>query len=120
MTANVNGKEGNAGKNGWRVLDREDRERAKEAGWRPQIVGRVANINTGAANGGGGRNAQNPGGGNTQNGGGGGGMLSPKSAGLGREYGGYESAESDLPRTPGWVPRLTPTRRGDELFLSVA
>lgn len=25
----------------------------------------------------------------------------------------------DLPRTPGWVPKLTPTRRGDELFLSV-
>ncbi|RDW81939.1 hypothetical protein BP6252_03051 [Coleophoma cylindrospora] len=24
-----------------------------------------------------------------------------------------------LPRTPGWVPKLTPTRRGDELFLSV-
>lgn len=24
-----------------------------------------------------------------------------------------------LPSTPGWVPRLTPTRRGDDLFLSV-
>jgi len=28
--------------------------------------------------------------------------------------------EDGLPRTPGWVPKLTPTRRGDELFLSVA
>jgi len=26
----------------------------------------------------------------------------------------------DLPKTPGWVPKLTPTRRGDELFLRVA
>jgi hypothetical protein len=25
----------------------------------------------------------------------------------------------ELPGTPGWVPRLTPTRRGDELFISV-
>ncbi|RDL38992.1 uncharacterized protein BP5553_03332 [Venustampulla echinocandica] len=25
----------------------------------------------------------------------------------------------ELPGTPGWVPRLTPTRRGEELFLSV-
>ena len=28
--------------------------------------------------------------------------------------------EDGLPRTPGWVPKLTPTRRGDDLFLSVA
>ncbi|KAJ9141713.1 hypothetical protein NKR23_g7777 [Pleurostoma richardsiae] len=26
---------------------------------------------------------------------------------------------SALPATPGWLPKLTPTRRGDELFLSV-
>ncbi|KAL3422608.1 hypothetical protein PVAG01_06764 [Phlyctema vagabunda] len=26
---------------------------------------------------------------------------------------------TELPNTPGWIPRLTPTRRGDELFLSV-
>ncbi|KAG0652661.1 hypothetical protein D0Z07_0247 [Hyphodiscus hymeniophilus] len=26
---------------------------------------------------------------------------------------------TDLPSTPGWIPKLTPTRRGDELFLSV-
>jgi hypothetical protein len=26
---------------------------------------------------------------------------------------------TELPSTPGWIPKLTPTRRGDELFLSV-
>jgi hypothetical protein len=26
---------------------------------------------------------------------------------------------TDLPATPGWIPKLTPTRKGDELFLSV-
>lgn len=36
--------------------------------------------------------------------------LSPK---------GYEFERTELPTTPGWVPKLTPTRRGDELFLSV-
>ena len=24
-----------------------------------------------------------------------------------------------LPATPGWLPRLTPTRKGDDLFLNV-
>ena len=80
----------------WRVLGREDVERAKEPGWRPQLLGRVDNTpqqkNQGL------RSAVAPGSG---------GYLSD----------GYGS---DLPRTPGWVPRLTPTRRGDELFLSVA
>lgn len=33
--------------------------------------------------------------------------------------GGWEDYDV-LPTTPGWVPKLTPTRRGDELFLSVA
>jgi hypothetical protein len=39
-----------------------------------------------------------------------------------REMGGLGSGlgSGDLPKTPGWVPKLTPTRRGDELFLSVA
>jgi hypothetical protein len=32
---------------------------------------------------------------------------------------GMESEREELPDTPGWVPRLTPTRKGDELFLSV-
>ncbi|CAL3968515.1 unnamed protein product [Diplocarpon coronariae] len=31
----------------------------------------------------------------------------------------YEFESVELPITPGWVPKLTPTRRGDELFLSV-
>lgn len=26
---------------------------------------------------------------------------------------------SGLPKTPGWLPRLTPTRRGNDLFLNV-
>lgn len=32
---------------------------------------------------------------------------------------GKDPGVGDLPKTPGWVPKLTPTRRGDELFLSV-
>ncbi|CAG8958298.1 hypothetical protein HYFRA_00000653 [Hymenoscyphus fraxineus] len=43
-------------------------------------------------------------------------MLSPRSAGLrGRRE--FESVE--LPGTPGWVPRLTPTRKGEDLYLRV-
>ncbi|RFU26235.1 hypothetical protein B7463_g10106, partial [Scytalidium lignicola] len=30
-----------------------------------------------------------------------------------------EFERTALPSTPGWVPKLTPTRRGDDLFLSV-
>ncbi|KAH8599182.1 hypothetical protein B0O99DRAFT_384574 [Bisporella sp. PMI_857] len=62
----------------WRVLGLDEKERAKDAGWRPQL-----------ANGG------------------------------GRELDG-DQGTGGLPRTPGWVPKLTPTRRGNELFLSVA
>ncbi len=32
---------------------------------------------------------------------------------------GQQFERTELPTTPGWVPKLTPTRRGDELFLSV-
>lgn len=32
---------------------------------------------------------------------------------------GWEFERTELPVTPGWVPKLTPTRRGDELFLNV-
>jgi hypothetical protein len=32
---------------------------------------------------------------------------------------GTEFEREELPPTPSWVPRLTPTRKGDELFLSV-
>ncbi|PQE17680.1 hypothetical protein CJF31_00005391 [Rutstroemia sp. NJR-2017a BVV2] len=28
-------------------------------------------------------------------------------------------ANGELPKTPGWVPKLTPTRRGNDMFLSV-
>ncbi|KAN0112899.1 hypothetical protein V8E51_005850 [Hyaloscypha variabilis] len=46
-------------------------------------------------------------------------------SGRGEEKGEYEARtgqqfeRTELPNTPGWVPKLTPTRRGDELFLSV-
>ncbi|CZT12835.1 uncharacterized protein RAG0_16516 [Rhynchosporium agropyri] len=47
-----------------------------------------------------------------ENGGNVNGYLSPRD-------GAYEFERTELPTTPGWVPRLTPTRRGDELFLNV-
>jgi hypothetical protein len=84
-------------KGGWRVLDQEERERAKEPGWMPQLVSKFAGQEGERRLDGGER----------------GGMGS---AGLSARSGN----EVELPRTPGWVPRLTPTRRGDELFLSVA
>ena len=70
----------------WRVLDQEEREAARDPGWRPQLA---------------------------------------KFDGMGKEKRTVVRArdivrEDGLPRTPGWVPKLTPTRRGDELFLSVA
>jgi hypothetical protein len=46
-------------------------------------------------------------------------------SGRGEDKGEYEMRtgqqfeRTELPNTPGWVPKLTPTRRGDELFLSV-
>jgi hypothetical protein len=46
-------------------------------------------------------------------------------SGRGEEKGEYEARtgqqfeRTELPNTPGWVPKLTPTRRGDVLFLSV-
>jgi hypothetical protein len=49
----------------------------------------------------------------------GGGVLSSKSVRfdvVADEDGGDTSRP---PVTPGWVPKLTPTRRGNELFLSV-
>ncbi|PVH89192.1 hypothetical protein DL98DRAFT_565310 [Cadophora sp. DSE1049] len=73
----------------WRVLKREEIELAKKEGWRP-MLGRE--------------------GGEAGVGGGNGGWLGPRE---------YEFERTELPTTPGWVPKLTPTRRGDELFLSV-
>ena len=53
------------------------------------------------------------------NGGGGGGLLSPEmAAGLVSPRGGPMTSGT-LPMTPTWQPKLTPTRRGDDLFLSV-
>jgi hypothetical protein len=63
----------------WRVLGKEEQERAKAQGWRPQLAKEINQV----------------------------------------VYLG-ERADEGLPKTPGWVPKLTPTRRGDELFLSVA
>ena len=39
--------------------------------------------------------------------------------GVGTGNGGQVVERTDLPLTPRWIPKLTPTRRGDELFLSV-
>ncbi|KAI3322415.1 hypothetical protein HD806DRAFT_499966 [Xylariaceae sp. AK1471] len=44
--------------------------------------------------------------------GGGGGLLSPDMADL-------ASPRGTLPQTPTWQPKLTPTRRGDDLYLNV-
>ncbi|KAL5321525.1 hypothetical protein ACEPPN_009484 [Leptodophora sp. 'Broadleaf-Isolate-01'] len=81
----------------WRVLKREEIELAKKEGWRP-MLGREG----GDSIAGGGETGGN----------GIGGWLSPRD-------GMYEFERTELPTTPGWVPKLTPTRRGDELFLSV-
>lgn len=56
------------------------------------------------------------------------GMLSPQSAqfaGTQTQYANpgrkeFERTEPvELPGTPGWVPRLTPTRKGEDLYLRV-
>lgn len=80
----------------WRVLDEGQKQMAKSGDWRPKL-----------ANG---------------NGGGGGGQVVEIDGKKERELngGGQYLGTGDLPKTPGWVPKLTPTRRGDELFLSVA
>ncbi|KUJ18019.1 uncharacterized protein LY89DRAFT_732717 [Mollisia scopiformis] len=78
----------------WRVLGKEEQDRAKEGNWRP-MLGRKQGFGMG-----------------------GGGDIMVQFAGEG-EGQGREFERMDLPATPGWLPRLTPTRRGDELFLSV-
>lgn len=79
------------------MLGKEEQERAKERGWRPQL-GRGNEM--GAENG---RGKEN-------------GRENERVVWVGER----EREDGGLPRTPGWVPKLTPTRRGDELFLSVA
>ncbi|KAI1380960.1 hypothetical protein F4677DRAFT_205841 [Hypoxylon crocopeplum] len=44
--------------------------------------------------------------------GGQGNMLSPEDAG-------FSSSKGTLPNTPTWLPKLTPTRHGDDLYLNV-
>ncbi len=79
----------------WRVLGKEEIERAKGEGWRPMLGGDNREYGKGGGKeGGDGERDEN-----------GGGSVSGN--------------EGDLPGTPGWVPKLTPTRRGDELFLKV-
>lgn len=47
-----------------------------------------------------------------------GGLLSPEMAGM-MSPGARGLNTGDLPATPTWLPKLTPTRRGDDLFLNV-
>lgn len=79
----------------WRVLKGSDVHAAKSPQWRPML---------GQSNG----------------------MLSPLSAhfeGRQTQYAGRKEFErmepAELPGTPGWVPRLTPTRKGEDLYLRV-
>lgn len=88
----------------WRVLGKEQQEAAKGEGWRP-MLGRERDGYEMAGYGGMGGES-------------GGGRLRVQYAGEG-DRAGREFERMDLPSTPGWVPKLTPTRRGDELFLSV-
>ncbi|KAE8441744.1 hypothetical protein EG329_004488 [Mollisiaceae sp. DMI_Dod_QoI] len=85
----------------WRVLGKEEKEAAKEGGWRP-MLGRGDGFGKGLGD---------------EEGEGSGGRLTVQYAGEGER--GREFERMDLPATPGWLPKLTPTRRGDELFLSV-
>ena len=96
-------------RSGWRVLKEGDKERAKSPGWRPMLGA------GGAEGGGGGGSAGLTVGNANVNAGNGNGNAGVNADGKG----GTQFEQTELPRTPGWVPRLTPTRRGDELFLSV-
>jgi hypothetical protein len=92
---------------GWRVLKQDEIEAAKNPGWRPQLL-------------------QQSQGGKADNG------VNGTNSDLGPESGGdllsSKSVRFDItkdgdttppPVTPGWIPKLTPTRKGDKLFLSV-
>lgn len=88
----------------WRVLGKEEKEAAKEGGWRP-MLGRGDGFGKGMGGDGDGEGEGSAG------------RLTVQYAGEGER--GREFERMDLPATPGWLPKLTPTRRGDELFLSV-
>jgi hypothetical protein len=79
----------------WRVLGKEEIEMAKQKGWKPIL----------SSAGGGGKKGSPR-------------QRGPSSAGSGSGRGGGREQPLETPTTPGWVG-LTPTRRGDELFLSV-
>lgn len=93
---------------GWRILKQDEIQAAKDPGWRPQLLHQIqsgkpkneANNETGD---------MGPGSG--------GGLPSSKS--VRSDVKQDRGDTTPPPVTPGWVPKLTPTRRGDELFLSV-
>lgn len=81
----------------WRVLGKEEIERAKEGDWRPMLGTGDGQVDTRQGQG---RNEQ-------------------RDVGGSRGDGGRSYETMQTPITPGWMPTLTPTRRGDDLFLSV-
>lgn len=92
----------------WRVLKKEEIALAKKSGWRPTLGRERADGGGGGGSGGGlNSNGLSSAGGLQSGGMNSGGMRT--GASLGQEL--------QTPKSPGWS--LTPTRRGDELFLSV-
>ena len=93
---------------GWRVLKQDEIEAAKDPGWRPQLLQQVqgGRQKNGASDRNGDVRPET-----------GGAPLSSKSVRFDVEK--DEGNTTPPPVTPGWVPKLTPTRRGNELFLSV-
>jgi hypothetical protein len=123
----------------WRVLDREQQDRAKDGNWRPMLGrqdlrGQDEGVDLGSdeSKGDSGRDISDESKGD-------GGRINNGEEGKGEGNGtgtgedsegsvrvqfangaGREFERMELPQTPGWVPKLTPTRRGDVLFLNVA
>lgn len=89
-------------------MKQDEIEAAKDPGWRPQLLQQA-------------QSGRQKNGGSDQNGDvrqeTGGAPLSSKSVRFDVEK--DEGNITPPPVTPGWVPKLTPTRRGNELFLSV-
>lgn len=94
---------------GWRVLKDDEIQAAKDPGWRPQLLQQVRREKPKNR-----ANDQSSNLGPESEGG----ALSSKSVRFDVEQNGGGGV-TPPPVTPGWVPKLTPTRRGDELFLSV-
>jgi hypothetical protein len=93
-TAKVTQQGAGGGGQKWRVLDDQGKQMAKSGDWRPTLGGGNGNATQVVE------------------------INRAKENEL--NGGGQYLGTGDLPKTPGWVPKLTPTRRGDELFLSVA